>query len=687
VPGLPEALTAQILARAEGVPLYAVETVRMLLDRGLLVQEGSVYRPVGEIDSLEVPETLHALIAARLDGLTAEERRLLQDGAVLGKTFTQDGLASLSSGAAADLEPLLSALVRKEVLSRQADPRSPEHGQYGFLQDLVRHVAYETLSRHERKTRHLAAAMHLSATLADDDVAEVIASHLVEAHRAVPGAPDAAEIKARASNALARAGERAASLGAAAEAQRYFGQAAELNDDSSETAHLQNRAARMAFLAGDAVAARALYDQASTMYEQAGLQREAARISAQIGLLDYLEGQVAHAVERLTRALETLGDEEDAGVAEIEAALGRYMLFAGDPEGAAPHLERALTLAEVLDLPETIAEALQSKAILYMPMNRREESRLLLEGALDIALRYDLHTTALRAYNNLSYLGGMSDRLTEMLSRNDRALELARRVGDRVSEAALIGGTLGTLALLGRWDEALAAGADAAELASTPWAELSILDLCQIHCARGDAPAARALFDTFNRGRESPDAQIWSAHAGTELIVLLGEGNHSDALACGERVLTARDQMGVNDWVIKMAIANTIEAALVTGNVAKAREVLAILDGLRPGELTPMLAAIRARYRARIAAVTGEGNPGENFGKAETHYREVGTPFFLAVTLLEHAEWLIKTGQDAEAEPLLAEARATFERLKAAPWLERLQRVEPVRQAVLTETS
>ena len=96
VPGLPASLREQILARAEGVPLYAVETVRMLLDRGLLVQEGPVYLPVGEIGSLEVPETLHALIAARLDGLAAEERRVLQDAAVLGKTFTRDALAALA---------------------------------------------------------------------------------------------------------------------------------------------------------------------------------------------------------------------------------------------------------------------------------------------------------------------------------------------------------------------------------------------------------------------------------------------------------------------------------------------------------------------------------------------------------------------------------------------------------------
>ena len=61
-----------------------------------------------------------------------------------------------SPGADEELEPLLASLVRKEVLGLQADPRSPEHGQYGFLQDLVRHVAYETLSKRERRARHLA---------------------------------------------------------------------------------------------------------------------------------------------------------------------------------------------------------------------------------------------------------------------------------------------------------------------------------------------------------------------------------------------------------------------------------------------------------------------------------------------------------------------------------------------------
>src|SRR5208282_3653381 len=95
VPGLPEDVSDRIVARAEGVPLYAVETVRMLIDRGLLIREGATYRPAGSIGALDIPETLHALIAARLDGLAPTERSLLQDAAVIGKTFSKEALCAL----------------------------------------------------------------------------------------------------------------------------------------------------------------------------------------------------------------------------------------------------------------------------------------------------------------------------------------------------------------------------------------------------------------------------------------------------------------------------------------------------------------------------------------------------------------------------------------------------------------
>ena len=131
-----------------------------------------------------MPETLHALIAARLDGLAGDERRLLQAAAVLGKTFTVEALATLSERPRAELEPVLAGLARKEVLSLSADPLSPERGQYGFLQDLVRRVAYEMLSKHERRAKHLAAAAAMDE--GEDELAEVVAGHYLAA---LPGRP------------------------------------------------------------------------------------------------------------------------------------------------------------------------------------------------------------------------------------------------------------------------------------------------------------------------------------------------------------------------------------------------------------------------------------------------------------------------------------------------------------------
>ena len=169
---------------------------------------------------------------------------MLQDAAVLGKTFTKRALAALSGLADEALEPLLASLVRKEVLAVQADPRSPEHGQYGFLQDLVRHVAYETLSKRERQARHLAAASHLEASFADEEeIVEVLASHYLDAYREVPGRGGRRRDQGEGARDAQRGpGERAASLAAAREAQRYFQQAAELTDEPLVRAELDEKA-------------------------------------------------------------------------------------------------------------------------------------------------------------------------------------------------------------------------------------------------------------------------------------------------------------------------------------------------------------------------------------------------------------------------------------------------------------
>jgi tetratricopeptide (TPR) repeat protein len=658
VPGLPAELRAQILARAEGVPLYAVETVRMLLDRGALAQDGPVYRPTGTIESLEVPETLHALIAARLDGLPVPERHAVQNAAVLGKTFTKEALASLGGQPQAELEPILASLARKEVFGVQADPRSPEHGQYGFLQDLLRKVAYDTLAKSERKARHLAAAAHLEQSMIEQEVVEVVASHYLAAYEAAPDAPDAGEIKGRAGSELARAGERAASLGANEEAERYFAQAAELADEPLARAELEERAGRMAYRAGRREAARGYFDRATGVFEAEGLTSRSALISAVVAEIDWREGHTLEAVARLEATVEALGeDDPDENVATVAGQLGRFLALAGRSDEAAPHLERALELAEALNLFEVFAHALTSKSVNYESRNRLEESRILLEGALELALANDLHSAAFRAFNNLAVNHESADRYAQAVEVTLRALELARRVGDKNSEQSSLYGPVSSYVLLGEWDEALARAALADD--ERPQSlSLLLLPLVVVDCARGDVAGARARLDADPAVRESDDPQSRLGYASAAAHVLRAEGKLRDAVALAETGHGMVNEIGITFLSVKLAVIEELEAAFALGDNGRVEELVRMIEELRPGERPPLLAAHAHRFRSKL-----DGNE-TGFRSATALFRELELSFWLGVTQLEH-------GEAGGPEQLLVESRAIFQRLGATPWLER----------------
>lgn len=104
----------------------------------------------------------------RLDALYPGVRRLVADAAVLGSAFPAEALIAVSGQDEAVVRAALADLLRREVLSVSADRLSPNRGSYGFAQDMLRQVAYETLSRRDRKARHLKVAAHLRATFAGD---------------------------------------------------------------------------------------------------------------------------------------------------------------------------------------------------------------------------------------------------------------------------------------------------------------------------------------------------------------------------------------------------------------------------------------------------------------------------------------------------------------------------------------
>ena len=133
---------------------------------------------------------------------------------------------------------------------------------------------------------------------------------------------------------------------------------------------------------------------------------------------------------------------------------------------------------------------------------------------------------------------------------------------------------------------------------------------------------------------------------------------------------------------MKGALVEGAEAALALGELDKAEQLLAIPESLDPGQRMPYLGAQAARLRARFDGTRGSHDQvAERFRAAAALSREFGFLFHLAVTQLEHAEWLTGRGRAEDARALLEEARETFERLQARPWLERLAAAQAARPA------
>ncbi len=349
VPGLPHKAMNAIVARADGIPLYAVETVRMLLAEGRLTLEEGVYRPTGDLDDIAVPESLTALIAARLDGLRPADRSLVADASVLGQSFTIEALAALSGVERSTLESQLAGLVRRELLQREVDPRSPELGQYVFVQALIREVAYNTLSKKDRRQRHLAAARYFEG-MGTGEVAGALAGHYFNAYRAAGEGAEAEAFKAQARLALRAAAERAAALGSHEQAITFLEQALEVTTDPADRADLHQRALTSAQegISAD-VAMRHAEGQLAARRELGDREAIALATADYARTVSSMEGDPVRALEINEKAWQEFSDLEGtrAGVA-LMMGMGAQQGTLGRTAEYAAWLDRVIPIAERL---------------------------------------------------------------------------------------------------------------------------------------------------------------------------------------------------------------------------------------------------------------------------------------------------------------------------------------------------
>jgi class 3 adenylate cyclase/tetratricopeptide (TPR) repeat protein len=664
VPGLPAPAMVAILARADGIPLYAVETVRALLAEERLELVDGAYRPRGDLGTLTVPDTLRSLIASRLDALESPDRALVADAAVLGQSFTVASLAAISGRDVDELQPRLRALVRRELLRQEADPRSPERGQYGFVQSLIREVAYATLAKRERRALHLAAARFYEA-LGDDELAGALASHYLSAYEASATGPESEAIAIQARLALSGAAERAATLGAHGQSVVYLRQALAVTLDPGDRAPLLERAATSASAGVRFEDAEQLAGQAVEAYRQNGDEAGVAKATALVGAIEMDGGMEARALETLEAAATSIPEDVPVDVrARLLANLSRAFMRNAQWERAIEVADDALALAEPADLIGVVADAFNNKGGSLRSLGRAREAAALMRVAIELAHAGGFVDAELRARNNLaSILFDHDPPAAREIARE--ALALAERLGHRGMAHWAAGMVVGLSASIGDgWDEALAAADEAVSSALSASDESRNRSISWlIRAARGEDGTAdiQRLEALALQTGEVGESAVVTAVKGQ---LAFGAGQYAPAR---DFFIKAGNEypplMGV--WLVEAA-----KAAPWSGDLPVLRQIRDRLDAYGQAN-APWFRAWRAVASAAVAAMEGETvDATTRYRDALRQLAELGV-WFERGQAAAQAVLLIGTA-DPEIESAARDASALFERLGARPESDRL---------------
>jgi class 3 adenylate cyclase/predicted ATPase len=688
VPGMPEAARSKVTCQAQGVPLFAVETVRSLIDRDIVQPVEGVYRLVGDIGELTVPDSLHALLAARLDALDPGVRRLVADAAVLGTTFPAEALIAISGRDEPSARAALADLVRREVLSVSADPLSPERGSYQFAQGMLRQVAYDTLSRKDRKTRHLAVAAHLRQAFPGDgeEVADVIAQHYLDALRAIPEDPDTAEIREQAVTTLVRAAERAERAGAPARAATSYATAAELSTPAAGEpgTTAQPDAGELWISAADAATAATEYavaaehaGRARDYYVQRGQTRAAARAQAAAGQALHEWGHFADAREQLRAAVEILRADPDTDTVRALQGLAAVEAFSGSADAGRLTTE-ALYLGQALGVDTgQLCDLFNARsAYLYFAGSRAEAVAYVREAAR-LATQAGDNFRLGRALLNLSAALELTDIAAAAQAARTAAGHL-RRAGARDYLASAILNLSGSLIGLGDWDAAETELTQAVDSDGLGDIEYLTCQRAWLAALRGDAATASTTLAGLRDLRASEAPQDQTTLGLTEAFTAAAGGRVEDSLRHARAVLAHASVLGISHGEIVWAWSLAARAAHELSDVGATRQLLALLDTYQPGHIVPLLRAERDLARARDVARDGD----EAFAVALAVLRGQGTPYHLAHGLLDHARYLVSRGDGDAAAQTVDEARAIGRRLGCRPLLDRADATEQAQHQI-----
>jgi tetratricopeptide (TPR) repeat protein len=634
---LPADVQQALLERAGGNPLFAE-------------QFAELYRERGSVDELTVPETLHGLIAARLDDLPHDEKGLLQRAAVVGKVFWTGAL----DGAGGVIDTALHALERKGFVRRQRRSSVAGETEAAFAHALVRDVAYGQIPRAERAEQHRRVAEWIESLGRPEDHAEMLAHHwraALELGRAARA--ETAAVEERARLALREAGDRAFALNAFANAEKYYAEALALWPvDDAERPDLLSRRAHALHLADDERALSAL-EEARDALLAAGDRETAAEAEVFIDLIWWHRGQRDVAWSHLARAEELAGSEPSLAATRVLAAVARTRAIGGEPEYGLRLAGEALAMAETLGLAELRIHALATigTAKNYMgDLSGKED----LERAFELALAANSPQAGSVA-NNLAVADFFALDLRRTGALFDEGLKIAERFGD-ASGARWLRGQLGRMHFhLGAWDEALAKTTEfiaECEAGSPHYMEAANrYSRGLLRLARGDTDGGLAdLRRGLALARDAKDPQILLATLGACVLAFEELGLHEEAHELlSESVAIAQGHPHSAAWGFAFGIAFSLMA---THREAELRD---ILESGPPGPWKDLAVADLDRDFVRSAEI----------------WADAGSPTMEARMRLRAAEELIDEGHRAEAEVELENALAFFRSVGATFYVAR----------------
>jgi class 3 adenylate cyclase/tetratricopeptide (TPR) repeat protein len=407
---------SEILEVTEGNPLFVEETIRMLAE-----SDGNLTIATG------MPNTLQALIAARIDRLPALEKRLVQRAALIGRIFWEGALEHLSPELD-ELAPALESLVLRELVLPEARSTISGERAFKFKHVLIREVAYQGLSKSARAAQHARFAGWLKER-AGDELLEIRAFHLDKAAHLLAELDGATphELAVDAAEALEAAGRRAMGREAFKTARKLQLRALELDP----TLDRRWLAARAAQRLGDMPAVSIEMEKVRKLAAEQGVKKlEASAMAALAEVALFTQADLGRAEELSTQALELLADDGPVA-AKIEAYNVRVQIafWVGDHETAEEYLHHVLDAAHEAGRKDLEASAIQGLASMYITKLDLPAARVLLERGMKLAEASGgvlVKAAVLERCGTLSMIEGDLEAAERSF---DDSLELYREVG------------------------------------------------------------------------------------------------------------------------------------------------------------------------------------------------------------------------------------------------------------------